>query len=142
MSALKGKQERFCQEYIIDYIGKRAAIRAGYSEDSAKQQAYRLLQRDDVRERIRQLQEEQVKRLAVSQDFVVTQMVDVYQCCREDHPKMVWNYETHEMEESGKYTFDARGALKALEMIGKHFGMFEKKGKNKEESGAKLEDLI
>lgn len=142
MSALSGKKERFCQEYIIDYIGKEAAIRAGYSETSAKQQAYRLLQQQDIRERIRELQEEQVKRLGVSQDFVVAQLMDVYQCCRGTRPLMEWDYETHEMVETGQYAFNSKGALKALEMIGKHLGMFEKKGKTQEETGTKLEDLI
>ena len=142
MSALKSKQERFCQEYIIDYIGKEAAIRAGYSEDSAKQQAYRLLQREDVRERIFQLQEEKVKSLGVSQNFVVSQLMDVYQCCRATRPLMEWDYEKHEMVKTGEYAFNSKGALKALEMLGKHLGMFEKKPKTQEEAGPKLEDLI
>ena len=55
---------------------------------------------------------------------------------------MEWDYTAHEMVEKGQYEFDSKGALKALEMIGKHLGMFEKKPKGKEEAGPKLEDLI
>ena len=88
MPALKGKVERFCQEYIIDYNGKRAAIRAEYAEASAKQQAYRLLQREEVQERIRELQAEQIKRMGVSQDYVLAQLLDVYRCCRGTRPLM------------------------------------------------------
>lgn len=48
MSKLSGKHERFCQEYVIDYNGTQAAIRAEYAQASAKQTAYKLLQREDV----------------------------------------------------------------------------------------------
>jgi phage terminase small subunit len=31
------KQKKFCEEYLIDLNATQAAIRAGYSEDSARQ---------------------------------------------------------------------------------------------------------
>lgn len=127
MSALSGKHERFCQEYTIDYNGTQAAIRAGYAQDSAKQQAFRLLQREDVKARIRELQSEQVERLSITSDFVVLELLDTYKSCREATPVMEWDYLAKEMVETGKYQFDSKGALRALEMIGKHIGMFEKK---------------
>ena len=34
---LTNKQKRFCEEYVIDWNGARAAIAAGYSENTAKQ---------------------------------------------------------------------------------------------------------
>ena len=40
---LTPKQERFCQEYMKDLNGTQAAIRAGYSKETARQQAQRLL---------------------------------------------------------------------------------------------------
>ena len=125
--ALTDKQERFCQEYIIDYNGTRAAIRAGYSEDSARFHASRMLSRDNIRARVRELQAEQVKRLAVSQDYVVQQLVSVYQKCSEPEPVEEWDGEAHEYLETGKYTFDSKGANKALELLGKHLGMYQDK---------------
>ena len=127
MSALSGKHERFCQEYTIDYNGTQAAIRAGYAKPSAKQQAYKLLQREDIKARIRELQSEQVERLSVTSDYVVLQLLETYKCCREPTPVMEWDYYAGEMVETGKYQFDSKGALKSLEMIGKHLGMFEKR---------------
>ena len=126
-SGLTAKQERFCQEYIIDYNGTRAAIRAGYSEDSARFHASRMLSRDNIRARVRQLQAEQVKRLAVSQDYVVQQLVSVYQKCSEPEPVEEWDGEAHEYLATGKYTFDSKGANKALELLGKHLGMYQDK---------------
>lgn len=40
---LTGRQKKFCEEYIIDFNGAQAAIRAGYSKRTAKEQATRLL---------------------------------------------------------------------------------------------------
>ena len=34
---MTGKQERFCDEYMIDLNAKQAAIRAGYSPKTAEQ---------------------------------------------------------------------------------------------------------
>lgn len=43
------KQLMFCTEYLKDGNGTQAAIRAGYAENSAKEQASRLLTKDNVR---------------------------------------------------------------------------------------------
>lgn len=122
MTELKPKHERFCQEYIIDYHGTNAAIRAGYEEKNARKQASRLLTNADILARIRELQQEQVKRLAVSQDYVITQLIDTYNCCRQPKPVMEYDYAKKEWVESGVYQFDSKGALKALELLGKHLG--------------------
>lgn len=37
------KQDRFCEEYMIDLNATQAAIRAGYSPKTAREQAPRLL---------------------------------------------------------------------------------------------------
>lgn len=71
---LTPRQELFCREYIIDYNGKQAAARAGYSEKSAETQAARLLRNDKVLSRVRELQAEQVKRLSISADWVILKL--------------------------------------------------------------------
>ena len=122
MTELKPKHERFCQEYVIDYNGAQAAIRAGYKEKSARGQASELLTNPNILARIREIQQEQIKRLAISQDFVVLQLIDTYNCCREPKPVMKYDYAEQSWVESGMYQFDSRGALKALELLGKHLG--------------------
>ncbi|MBQ6698715.1 MAG: hypothetical protein IJN09_06690, partial [Oscillospiraceae bacterium] len=37
-----------------------------------------------------------------------------------------WNPDTKDWEESGEFRFDSKGALRALEMMGEHLGVFEK----------------
>lgn len=127
MGALTKKQELFCQEYVVDYNGTQAAVRAGYSEKAARQQAARLLSNAAILTRVRGLQQEQVQRLAVTQDYVILQLMDTYRCCREPTPVLEWDPELGEMVESGKYQFDSKGALRALELLGKHLGMYNDK---------------
>ncbi len=47
------KQQRFAEEYVVDHNATQAAIRAGYSERTAKQQGHRLLTNVDVAGAIR-----------------------------------------------------------------------------------------
>lgn len=121
------KQERFCQEYIVDYNGAQAAVRAGYAANSARKTASRLLTNADILARVRELQREQTARLALTQDYVLQQLVDTYRCCREPEPVLVYDPDAGGMVESGKYQFDSKGALRALELIGKHLGMYQDK---------------
>lgn len=127
MVELKRQQELFCQEYIVDYNGTQAAIRAGYKETSARKQASRLLTNEDILARVHELQKEQLNRLAVSQDYVVLQLLETYKCCREPSPVMQYDPSTGGMVETGMYQFDSKGALRALELMGKHLGMFSDK---------------
>ena len=52
------KQERFCQEYMIDLNATQAAIRAGYSEKTARSQGQRMLTFVDIQERVAELKAE------------------------------------------------------------------------------------
>lgn len=50
------KQERFCEEYMIDLNATQAAIRAGYSPKTANEQGSQLLAKLSIQNRIAQLQ--------------------------------------------------------------------------------------
>jgi phage terminase small subunit len=128
MAELDNKRyERFCQEYAVDYSGTQAAIRAGYKEKNARSQASTLLTIPNILARVRELQHEQVERLAVTQDYVVLQLLETYQRCLEETPVLKFDPDTGQMEETGKYQFDSKGALRALELLGKHLGMYNDK---------------
>ncbi len=51
---LRPKQQLFLNEYLKDMNATQAAIRAGYSERSARQIAQRLLTNDDIKAEIKQ----------------------------------------------------------------------------------------
>ena len=128
MSALKNiRHERFCQEYIVDYNGTCAAIRTGYSDKNAPAQATQLLKREDVLARIGELQAEQAKRLGITSDRVVLELWEVLRRCMQAEPVLEWDPDERAWVEKGQYKFDSRGAAKALELIGKHLGMFTQK---------------
>lgn len=46
------RRERFCHEYLVDMIAKKAAIRTGYSQKTATVQGSRLLTYADVQARV------------------------------------------------------------------------------------------
>ena len=55
MDKLSIQKDLFCQEYIVDFNGTQAGIRAGYSESTARQQASALLTSLNIRKRISEL---------------------------------------------------------------------------------------
>ena len=124
---LTDRQEKFCREYILDYNATKAAIRAGYSEKTAKSIGSENLTKPDLLARVRELQKEQAEKLCISADWVVMQWVEVYRRCMQATEVLIWDYDEKKMVPSGEYTFDSKGALNALEMIGKYLGMLDSK---------------
>lgn len=58
MAALANKRhEKFCHEYIKDMNATQAAIRTGYSEKTAKMQGSRLMTKDDIKTRVKELRD-------------------------------------------------------------------------------------
>lgn len=55
MARLSEKQERFCQNYVIDFHGTNAAIRAGYPARSASVTAAKLLVNGKIKARIAEI---------------------------------------------------------------------------------------
>ena len=50
---LTDKQDRFCYEYCIDFNATQAAIRAGYSENTARSIASTLLTKVNIQDKLR-----------------------------------------------------------------------------------------
>ena len=130
MAELENKRhERFCQEYLVDLNGTQAAIRAGYKGKSAPSQASALLTNPNVLARVGELRKEQRERLALNADFVVLELIDTYKKCKNPTPVKTLNPKTGKYEECGVYSFDSKGALKALEQLDKHIGVQGVEGK-------------
>ncbi|PTV94063.1 terminase small subunit [Rhodobacter aestuarii] len=71
------RQQRFCQEYLIDLNATQAAIRAGYARANADQQASRLLKDPRVMAQINVLKAERSARLKLSGDDVIRQLARI-----------------------------------------------------------------
>jgi len=97
---MNDKQRTFCKEYMKDLNGTQAAIRAGYSEKTAKQIANQLLSKLDLKEYIAELKKERAEACEVDAEWVLREAVDTYQAARDKD--------------------DVKGATGALNLIGKH----------------------
>ncbi|MES2428298.1 MAG: terminase small subunit [Bacteroidota bacterium] len=65
------KQVKFCQEYVVDYNGAKAAIRAGYSEDTARVIASNLLSKVNIKDYINELQTDAANSLQLTKDKIL-----------------------------------------------------------------------
>ena len=130
MADLTAKQEAFCTEYMIDLNATQAAIRAGYSEDTARQIGSENLSKPDIADRISTLRDEQTSRTLVDADYVINGLLEVHKRCMQAEPVMERSDDG--MTESGEFKFEHSGANKSLELLGKHLGLFVDK---KEVSG-------
>ena len=77
MSELTAKQEQFCREYLIDLNATQAAIRAGYSVDTAKQIGYDNFTKPYIAERIAELKAEREKRTEITAENVLREIAKV-----------------------------------------------------------------
>lgn len=71
---LTPKQQRFVQEYLQDHNGTQAAIRAGYSESTARQQGSRLLTDPRVMAAVRAGQQKVAKKAEVTVDSLMAEL--------------------------------------------------------------------
>ena len=74
---LTAKQERFCEEYLIDLNATKAAIRAGYSADSAKSIGHENLTKPDLQERVAGMMAERSRRCNFTSDDLFNELVKV-----------------------------------------------------------------
>lgn len=71
MSKLTPKQERFVSEYLIDLNATQAAIRAGYSEKTARQAGSENLSKPDIAEAIAAKADKAAEKLDLSAERVL-----------------------------------------------------------------------
>jgi phage terminase small subunit len=119
MSELTDKQKLFCDEYLKDLNGKQAAIRAGYSENTAEQQASRLLSNVKLQEYLNSKRKKLEKKTEVTQEWIIKNLKKVYKRCMQITP--ITDSEGNPL---GDYKFEHSGATKSLELLGKTLGMF------------------
>lgn len=123
---LKVKQKQFCEEFIIDFNGTQAAIRAGYSKKTARSIANELLTKLDIQAYIKELIENRNKRTKITQDEVVNKIIEVVEVCTQKVE------ETDENGNTVEKMLDVNGANKALDMLMKHTGGYDLDNKQKQ----------
>ena len=151
---LTPKQKRFCEEYVVDLNATQAAIRTGYSENTAKEQGYENLTKPHIQEYVAELKRKASEALEISHidllrrlkgwmesDITVTlgltvkqlqelplevrQLISSYK-----HTSRTYNEgDTPVTEDYVEMKFVSKE--KAIEMIARHIGFFEKDNKQK-----------
>lgn len=138
------KQKLFVEEYLIDLNATQAAIRAGYSPDTAKEIGCENLTKPNIRACIDREMAERSKRTGVNADRVVQELakiafvnaVDVIDTETATVKEDALPEDTAAIQSVKVKTFGDDGLereikmadkLKALELLGKHMGMFKDK---------------
>ena len=71
---LNERQEMFCQRFTVHFTGNKAAIEAGYSDNCASVTASKLLKKQAIKDRVRELMapaKEKAARERVTRDQVI-----------------------------------------------------------------------
>ena len=156
MAKMTAKQRLFCDEYLIDLNATQAAIRAGYSEKTARKIGQENLTKPDIQEYIQKRTADRIERTEITQDMVLRELAIIAFSNAADYASVV---EKEGMDKAGnpvkyitvepvltEYLTEAQkkalavikkgrdgfevkpyDKVRALELLGKHLGMFTEK---------------
>lgn len=150
--ALSVKKKAFCEEYLIDHNGTKAAERAGYASKFAATSAYKMLRDPEIKEYLDALILERSERTKITADRVIKEIgriafADIREFFNDDgeikKPKeftddaaaVVAQLDTDEIFEylDGRRTqigntkkIKLHSKVVALDMLAKHLGLYEK----------------
>jgi phage terminase small subunit len=152
LANLTVKQRRFCEEYLVDLNATQAAIRAGYSPKTANEQGARLLVNVSIQKRIQKLMDERAKRTNITQDMVIQELAKIafsnigdylkIETCKDGNfeYKRLVIFDTDSIpadkksaiqeikqNSNGGISFKLHDKIKALELLGRHLGIFNDK---------------
>ncbi len=105
--ALTDRQAQFCREYLIDLSATHAAVRAGYSKKTANRIGPKLLNKPAVAAEVERLKAAREERTDLSADWVIRRL-------------------QQEAQGLGR-TSSHSARVRALELLGKHLGLFKDK---------------
>lgn len=167
MATLTDKQRRFVAEYPVDLNAAQAAIRAGYSQRTARQQGQRLLTNVDIRRAIEEVEAERLARIGVRADRVLEElarlgfsnMLDYLNISRDGEPYVDLSEMTREQaaavqevtvedflegrgedaREVRRVKFKLADKKSSLELLGKHLKLFTEKIEHAGAGGGPIE---
>lgn len=79
MAGLTDKQQRFVDEYLIDLNATQAAIRAGYSEKTAKEIGSENLTKPNIAKAIEEAQNKRAEQTQIDAAYVLRRLVEIDQ---------------------------------------------------------------
>lgn len=143
---MTNKQARFVEEYLIDLNATQAAIRAGYSPNTAQEIGAENLKKPMIKAAVDAAMAERSARTGVNQDRVVRELAriafvkitDVANSdgtiktdASDDDLACIESIKVKRSDNDTGYMFEREvklsSKMKALELLGKHLGMFSDK---------------
>lgn len=127
---LRDKQKRFIAEYLVDLNATQAAIRAGYSKDTAKEIGYENLTKPHIQEAIAEAQNKRIARTQITQDEVIRRLIENVDISMGKKATVITIPSKSENGEVmgndvAQFVYEPSAANKALELLGKHLGIFK-----------------
>lgn len=128
MAKLTAKQQRFCDEYLIDLNATQAAIRAGYSKKTANRIGTENLSKLVIREYIENRMAEKEAALIANQDEVLKYLTSVLRGQSKSTEIVIeglgdGSTKARKMEKEPS----EKDKLKAAELLGKRYGLYTEK---------------
>ena len=121
---LTAKQQRFCDEYLVDLNGTQAAIRAGYSKKTAYAIADNNLKKDAIKDYIAARMAEKENALIADQNEVLKYLTSVL---RGESQASVLARDEIGADRVIEKAPDEKERLKAAELLGKRYGLYSDK---------------
>jgi phage terminase small subunit len=75
--ALSPRQEKFVNEYLIDFNATKACMRAGYSEKTAHSQGPRLLENVEIKKELDKAKEKTTKKLEITREDILKKAYNI-----------------------------------------------------------------
>lgn len=154
------KNKRFVEEYLIDLNATQAAIRAGYSPSTAYSIGNELLRKPEISKALAQAQAERSKRTGVSQDRIIRELAkiafsnlpdivdpfdgSVIATADRDDLACIQSIKVKQTEGSTEREVKLADKMRALELLGRHLGMFKDKLEisGKEDEMKKMDSIL
>lgn len=102
-SKISSKMKAFAEEYMVDLNGSAAVLRAGYKTNNANRLASELLRHPLVKAEIDKLAQKRTERRELTAEYVLDKLVDIVE----------------------KSENNPTAALRGLELLGKHLGLYK-----------------
>lgn len=113
MSELSERQKLFVEYYLANgFNATQAAISAGYSAKTAREQSSKLLTKLNIQKAVGKEQEKTSKKLEITRESLIEELLEIKSRCLDEEPS------------AGKFA-QYNPALKAIEQIAKMLGLNE-----------------
>lgn len=127
MAKMTAKQQRFCDEYLIDLNATQAAIRAGYSHKTARQAGTENLSKPAIKQYLADRMAEKDSQLIAKQDEILKYYTSVMRGESESEVVVVENIGDYKSRARVMVKHpDEKERLKAADAMAKYYGLDKK----------------